>query len=88
MSSAYDLQASVNARRQQPGEIPGRAVCERGGVFRRIRGGDRPGRKIIDPAALDRAASVLLEAYVRGARMFSCGNGGSASIANHCSATT
>ena len=25
----------------------------------------------------------LLEAYMRGARMFSCGNGGSASIANH-----
>ena len=26
---------------------------------------------------------VLLEAYTLGARMFSCGNGGSASIANH-----
>ena len=25
----------------------------------------------------------MLEAYARGARMFSCGNGGSASIANH-----
>ncbi len=33
--------------------------------------------------ALDRAAAILLEAYTRGARMFSCGNGGSASIANH-----
>ena len=39
--------------------------------------------KSIEPAALDRAAAILLEAYLRGARMFSCGNGGSASIANH-----
>jgi phosphoheptose isomerase len=39
--------------------------------------------KSIEPAALDRAAAILAEAYLRGARMFSCGNGGSASIANH-----
>jgi phosphoheptose isomerase len=39
--------------------------------------------KTIDPSAFDRAAAILLEAYASGARMFSCGNGGSASIANH-----
>jgi phosphoheptose isomerase len=39
--------------------------------------------KTIDPAMFDRAAAILLEAYTRGARIFSCGNGGSASIANH-----
>ncbi len=39
--------------------------------------------KTIDPAAFDRAAAILLEAYSRDVRMFSCGNGGSASIANH-----
>jgi phosphoheptose isomerase len=37
----------------------------------------------IEPAALDRAAEILLGAYTRGARVFSCGNGGSAAIANH-----
>jgi phosphoheptose isomerase len=37
----------------------------------------------IDPAALDKAAAVLLAAYTRGAWVFSCGNGGSAAIANH-----
>lgn len=37
----------------------------------------------IEPAALDRAAAILLDAYTRGAVVFSCGNGGSASIANH-----
>jgi len=39
--------------------------------------------KTIEPGAFDRAAAILLEAYTGGARMFSCGNGGSASIANH-----
>ena len=37
----------------------------------------------VDPAALDRAAGILADAYDRGARVFSCGNGGSAAIANH-----
>jgi phosphoheptose isomerase len=39
--------------------------------------------KTVDPEAFDRAAAILTEAYQRGARMFSCGNGGSASVANH-----
>jgi phosphoheptose isomerase len=37
----------------------------------------------IDPVAMERAGNVLIDAYARGSRMFSCGNGGSASIANH-----
>jgi len=37
----------------------------------------------IDPAAMEHAGSLLVDAYARGARMFSCGNGGSAAIANH-----
>jgi len=39
--------------------------------------------KSIEPAMLERAATILAKAYLRGARIFSCGNGGSASIANH-----
>jgi D-sedoheptulose 7-phosphate isomerase/D-glycero-D-manno-heptose 1,7-bisphosphate phosphatase len=39
--------------------------------------------KTIDPAELDRAVAILLAAYTGGAGVFSCGNGGSASIANH-----
>jgi phosphoheptose isomerase len=39
--------------------------------------------KTIEPAALDCAGALLIEAYARGSRAFSCGNGGSASIANH-----
>lgn len=37
----------------------------------------------IDPAALDKAAALLLNAYTLGATVFACGNGGSAAIANH-----
>jgi phosphoheptose isomerase len=39
--------------------------------------------KSVEPAMLELAAETLLEAYLRGARIFTCGNGGSASIANH-----
>jgi phosphoheptose isomerase len=37
----------------------------------------------IDPAEFDRAADILTDAYLRRAAVFACGNGGSASIANH-----
>jgi phosphoheptose isomerase len=39
--------------------------------------------KTIDFAEFNRAAAILTDGYLRGARVFSCGNGGSASIANH-----
>ena len=70
--------------RRQPGEVPGRAVPERRVVSSTPTRRRLPGpRDSIEPAALDRAAAILLEAYTRGAGVFSCGNGGSASIANH-----
>ena len=37
----------------------------------------------IDPVSLDRATEILLHAYTHGRLVFSCGNGGSASVANH-----
>jgi len=37
----------------------------------------------VDPAQLERAAAMLLQAYTTGGAVFACGNGGSASIANH-----
>jgi phosphoheptose isomerase len=37
----------------------------------------------VDGEALDRAAAILLDAYTGGAGVFTCGNGGSAAIANH-----
>lgn len=37
----------------------------------------------VETTAVAGAAAILLDAYTRGAVVFSCGNGGSASIANH-----
>lgn len=37
----------------------------------------------IDLREMERAAAMLVDAHQRGATIFSCGNGGSASIANH-----
>jgi phosphoheptose isomerase len=37
----------------------------------------------VEGGAVARAAAILLDAYTRGVTVFSCGNGGSASIANH-----
>jgi D-sedoheptulose 7-phosphate isomerase/D-glycero-D-manno-heptose 1,7-bisphosphate phosphatase len=37
----------------------------------------------MDPSSFDRATEVLLDAYTKGGSVFSCGNGGSASVANH-----
>lgn len=39
--------------------------------------------KTIDLAEFERAAAILTDAYLRRATVFSCGNGGSAAIANH-----
>jgi phosphoheptose isomerase len=39
--------------------------------------------KTIERAVFQRAAAILADAYASGARVFSCGNGGSAAIANH-----
>lgn len=37
----------------------------------------------VEPAAMDRAAAILIDAYTRDVTVFACGNGGSAAIANH-----
>ena len=37
----------------------------------------------MESESLDRAAEILLDAYTTGRSVFSCGNGGSASVANH-----
>ena len=39
--------------------------------------------KSLDFAEFDRAAAILTDAYAAARPVFSCGNGGSASIANH-----
>ena len=85
MSTVHDLETSTPPAGEHPGaKFPAAPYEERRVVLRRLRGGARPGGELRRPGpSLDRAAAILLEAYTRGAAVFSCGNGGSASIANH-----
>jgi len=83
MSSAYDLHALAPAADGDPVKFPVAPYPNAASYLDAYAEEMSRAAKTIDPAAFDRAAQILLEAYQRGARMFSCGNGGSASVANH-----
>ena len=83
MSATYDFQAFASAADSSPVKFPIAPYASAGSYFDSYAEEMARATKTIDPAAFDRAAGILLEAYLGGARMFSCGNGGSASIANH-----
>jgi len=83
MSSVYDLQTLPSRTDGSAVKFPVAPYASAASYFGAYAEEISRASKTIESAALDRAASVLLEAYARGARMFSCGNGGSASIANH-----
>jgi phosphoheptose isomerase len=83
MTSAYDLGAFPPAADGGPVKFPLAPYPNAASYFDAYAEEMSRAAKSIEPAALDRAAEILVEAYQRGARMFSCGNGGSASIANH-----
>jgi phosphoheptose isomerase len=83
MSSVYDLQAYAPPGDSTPAKFPVVPYSSAGSYFGAYAEEISRAAKTIEPAAFDRAAAILLEAYVQDARMFSCGNGGSASIANH-----
>jgi len=85
MSTVHDLNTST----PEPGEtavagkFPATAYQDAGSYFNDYAWELARAANTVDRTSLDRAASTLLEAYTRGARVFSCGNGGSAAIANH-----
>jgi phosphoheptose isomerase len=83
MSSFYDLPAIAPAANGSPVKFPMAPHRSASLYFDAYADEMSRAAKTIEPEAFDRAAGILLDAYVRGARMFSCGNGGSASIANH-----
>jgi D-sedoheptulose 7-phosphate isomerase/D-glycero-D-manno-heptose 1,7-bisphosphate phosphatase len=84
MSTVHDLQAlaprSSGATR---GKFPAAPYAQAAWYFSAYAAETARAASSVDPAALDHAAAILLEAYTRGAAVFSCGNGGSAAIANH-----
>jgi len=83
MTSTYDYQACPSAADSDSVKFPAAPYASAASYFDSYAEEMARAAKTIDPAAFERAAGILLEAYLSGARMFSCGNGGSASIANH-----
>jgi phosphoheptose isomerase len=83
MNSAYDLRAFAQAADGGPVKFPIGPYANAASYFDAYAEELSRAAKSIEPAAFEGAAAILAGAYLRGARMFSCGNGGSASIANH-----
>lgn len=84
MSSHYDPQESGSlAAAAAAVKFPDARYASAGAYFAEYAKEMARASETIDPAAMERAGSLLVDAYARGARMFSCGNGGSAAIANH-----
>jgi phosphoheptose isomerase len=83
MSSVYDPSPLASPAEGSPVKFPMAAFVSASSYFDAYAEEMARAAKTIDPEALDQAATILLEAYTRQSRLFSCGNGGSASIANH-----
>jgi phosphoheptose isomerase len=84
MSTVRDLQSSAAALENATAEkFPAAQYALASAYFDTYANEIGQAAKCADGAALDRAAAILLEAYAGGRRVFSCGNGGSAAIANH-----
>ena len=83
MSSVHDLLTFAPPADGTPSKFPTAPYASAASYFGAY--AEEAARAVgsIEPTTLDRAAAILLEAYTRGAGVFSCGNGGSASIANH-----
>ena len=83
MNSVHDLRIHPMPANDSPAKFPATPHTSAASYFAGYADEMSRAAKTIEPGSLDRAAGVLLDAYSRGARMFSCGNGGSAAIANH-----
>ena len=83
MNPTYDLQSAAPLADGTPVKFPGIRYTSAAWFFDAYAAEMARAASSVEPAALDRAATILLEAYTRGAAVFSCGNGGSASISNH-----
>jgi phosphoheptose isomerase len=83
MTSTVDLEVLTPAAPGQGTKFPTaahrRAATYCGGYFEE----SARAAGSIDLEAVELAAAILLKAYTSGAAVFSCGNGGSASVANH-----
>ena len=83
MSSLFELQSATTPAASRPVKFPSLPQADAGSYFSEYTKELARASETIDLAAMESAAKILIYAYTSGARMFSCGNGGSASIANH-----
>ena len=83
MSTIHDIQAPVTPTESTRPKFPNAPYATAGWYLEAYAEEMSRAASSIDPASLDHAAEILLEGYTSGARVFSCGNGGSAAIANH-----
>ena len=83
MSAVDDLHAVAGLALGTPPAFPDRPYANAATYFGAYVDETLRAASSIELGALDRAAGVLLAAYTRDAIVFSCGNGGSAAIANH-----
>jgi phosphoheptose isomerase len=83
MSSHRDSRTPVPPALRTPPKFPIRRYDSAGSYLDEYIKESARAASSIAPVELDRAAAILLEAYARCTGVFSCGNGGSASIANH-----
>lgn len=83
MSAINDLHCPAPALPDVAPQFPAVQYADATGYFHEY--GREMARALasIDPAMIEKAAAILVNAYLFGASVFSCGNGGSASIANH-----
>ena len=83
MSTVHDLQTPVTLGESTRAKFPNAPYAQAGWYLEAYAEEMSRAASSIDPASLDGAAEILIDAYTSGARVFSCGNGGSAAIANH-----
>ena len=83
MSTVHDLPALAAPADVTPPKFPASPYGSAATYFSAYAEEAARAANSVEPAAFAHAAAILLEAYTRGATVFSCGNGGSASIANH-----
>ena len=83
MSTVHDLPALTAPAEVDPPKFPDSPYADAAKYFSAYVEETARAASSVEEAAFARAAAILLEAYTHGATVFSCGNGGSASIANH-----
>jgi phosphoheptose isomerase len=83
MNPTHDLQVLGPAAGSPPLKFPAGQYPTAASFFDAYAEETARAAKSVDGAALDHAAAILLDAYISGANVFACGNGGSAAIANH-----